>query len=48
METPENKQVMEQLANEANFRNSQTFTKLIHELNVRTGEMIKQLGITQP
>lgn len=48
VESPENKNVMEQLANEANFRDSQTFTKLIHELNARTGEMIKQLGITQP
>lgn len=48
VESPENKNVMEQLANEANFRDSQTFTKLIHELNVRTGEMIKQLGIIQP
>jgi tripartite-type tricarboxylate transporter receptor subunit TctC len=47
VETPENKTVMEQLANEANFRDSQTFTKLIKELNVRTGEMIKELGITQ-
>lgn len=48
VESPENKQVMEQLANEANFSDRKTFTKLIHELNVSTGEMIKQLGITQP
>lgn len=48
VESPENKQVMEQLANEAKYRDSQTFTKLIHELIPRTGEMIKQLGLSQP
>ena len=45
VESPENKTVMEQLANIPNFRDSKTFTKLILELNPRTGEMIKQLGI---
>jgi tripartite-type tricarboxylate transporter receptor subunit TctC len=47
VESPENRTVMDQLANEPNFRDSKTFTQLIHELNVRTGEMIKKLGITQ-
>ena len=46
--SPENKNVMDQLANEPNFRDSKTFTKLIHELYARTGEMVKQLGLAKP
>ena len=47
VESPENKQVMEQLENEPRFRDSQTFTKLIHELYPRIGQMIRQVGISQ-
>jgi len=44
---PENKNIMEQLDNDAKFRDSQTFTKLIHELYPCIGEMIKQAGLTE-
>jgi tripartite-type tricarboxylate transporter receptor subunit TctC len=43
----ENKNIMEQLDNEAKFRDSQTFTKLVHELYPRIGEMIKQAGLME-
>jgi hypothetical protein len=39
---------MEQLANEKSYRNSQEFTKLIHESIPQMWEMIKQAGILQP
>lgn len=44
---PENKNIIEQLDNKAKFRDSQTFTKLIHELYPRIGEMIKQAGLME-
>lgn len=47
VESPENKNIMEQLDNEAKFRDSQTFTKLIQELYPRVGEMIKQAGLME-
>lgn len=48
VESPEYKQTMVQLENEARFRDSQTFTKLVHEVYPRIGEMIKQLGLSKP
>jgi tripartite-type tricarboxylate transporter receptor subunit TctC len=45
-ESQEFKNVAEQLDNEAKFRDSQTFTRLIHELYPRIGEMIKQGGLS--
>jgi tripartite-type tricarboxylate transporter receptor subunit TctC len=48
VESGEYKQVMEQLANEGKFRDSQTFTKILQELYPQIGEMIKQLGLSRP
>jgi tripartite-type tricarboxylate transporter receptor subunit TctC len=36
---------MEQLENEAKYRDNQTFTKVIHELYPQTGKMIEQAGL---
>lgn len=47
VESPENKQAMEQLDNEPRFRDSQTFTKLIQELYPEIGQVIKELGLAQ-
>ncbi|MFH1757585.1 MAG: tripartite tricarboxylate transporter substrate binding protein [Pseudomonadota bacterium] len=39
------KNAMGQLENEAKFRNSQTFTKIIHELYPQVGKMVEQAGL---
>lgn len=48
VESPEFQQAMEQLDNERRFRDSQEFTKLIHELYPQIGQMIKGVGLLQP
>ena len=45
VESPAFKQVMEQLENEAKYRDSWTFTQLFHELYPRVGKMIEQAGM---
>lgn len=46
VQSPEYKKIMEQLDNEGNFRDSQTFTKLVKDLYPRVGEMIKEAGVS--
>jgi len=48
VESIEYKEAMEKLDNEADYRDSQTFTKLIHELYPQIGEMIKKLNLSAP
>ena len=48
VESPEFQQIMENLTNDRRYRDSQDFTKMIHEVYPRTGQMIAQLGISQP
>lgn len=45
-ESPEYLKAMESLENEGRFRDSQTFTKLIHDVYPQVGDMIKQSGIS--
>ena len=45
VESPAFKQVMEQLENETKYRDSQTFTRLFHELYPSVGKMIEQAGL---
>jgi len=45
VESSEFRKAMESLDNEGKFRDSQTITKLIHELYPQIGEKIKELGI---
>jgi tripartite-type tricarboxylate transporter receptor subunit TctC len=47
VESPEYKKVMEQLDNEPKFRDSKTFTRLIHELYPIIGQMIKEAGVAE-
>ena len=47
VDSPPFQKVMEQLENEAKFRDSRTFTKLFHDLFPRVRKMIDQAGLLQ-
>jgi tripartite-type tricarboxylate transporter receptor subunit TctC len=47
VESPDFQQIMENLTNDKRYRDSREFTKMIHEVYPRTGQMIAQLGISQ-
>jgi len=48
VKTPEYAQLMEQLGSEIRFRDSEEFTKLIHEIYPQTAEMIRLIGLSKP
>jgi tripartite-type tricarboxylate transporter receptor subunit TctC len=41
-------EIMEKLTNDKRWMDSQSFTKMIQEVYPRTGQMIEQIGISQP
>jgi tripartite-type tricarboxylate transporter receptor subunit TctC len=45
VETAQFQRAMEQLENEAKYRDSQTFTRVIHELYPEVGKMVEQAGM---
>jgi len=47
VESAEYKQAMETLENEAYFRDSQTFSRIIHELYPKIGEMIREMDLSK-